>query len=241
MCDPAVLLAMLADTSSALPAAYWICLIVGGGLLVLSLVAGHGHHDVEVDAQTGLDFHAHGDADGGDAAAHPGDLHVDTLHADLAHADAGHVGAAHGHAEGASHLSTWLSIRFAVFFLAVFGAIGVILTHMTTTPARLTLALAVAGGALVGQAVHHLFRLIRRTSGDSTPQLADYVNKLARVTIGIKPPDPGEVVLHVRGGERYVPAAARRGFAIGDEVVVVGYRAGVAEVVSKAEFEQKLE
>jgi membrane protein implicated in regulation of membrane protease activity len=240
MCDPVIPLAMLAGTSSVFLAAYWICLIVGGGLLVLSLIAGHGHHDVDTDAATGLDVHPQGDTDAGDAADHPGDFHVDTLHADLGHADAGHVDTVHGHAEAASHISTWLSIRFAVFFLAVFGAVGVILTHMTTTSPQLTLGLAVAGGALVGQAVHHLFRLIRRTSGDSTPQLGDYVNRLARVTIGIKPPEQGEVVLHVRGGEHYVPAVSGRGFTVGDEVVVVSYRAGVAEVVSRTEYEQKL-
>ena len=50
---------------------------------------------------------------------------VDTLHADLGHADAGHVDTVHGHAEAASHISTWLSIRFAVFFLAVrYGGSG---------------------------------------------------------------------------------------------------------------------
>jgi hypothetical protein len=222
------LIPILAATSAIYVPAYWISLILGGGLLVLSLISGHGHHDFDSDTG-GLDFHPHGDTDANADADAPDLGHIGVIHADVAHA----------HAGSASQLSTWLSIRFAVFFLAMFGAVGVILTHMTDLTPRLTLTLAVAGGALVGQGVHHLFRLIRRTSGNSTPQPIDYVNKLARVTIGISPPDPGEVVLQVRGGERYVPAVAGCAFAIGDEVVVAGYRAGVAEVVSRAQYEQQ--
>jgi membrane protein implicated in regulation of membrane protease activity len=219
---------LLAELSSGFVTAYWIALIVGGGLLVLSLLAGTGNHDVDVDASAGADFHA-------DADVSTGDVHADGAHGDLLHTDL-----AHGHGASAWNLSTCISVRFAVFFLAVFGAIGVVMTYMTSSSPRLVLALALAGGAIVGQAVHHLFRLIRRTSGDSAPQVTDYISKLARVTINIEPPQVGEVALQVRGAERHVPATARRPFTIGDEVVVVGYRAGVAEVVGRDEYEQKL-
>jgi len=219
---------LLAELSSGFVTAYWIALIVGGGLLVLSLLAGTGDHDVDVDASAGADFH-------GDADVSGADVHVDGAHGDLLHTDL-----AHAHGASAWSLSTWISIRFAVFFLAVFGAIGVVMTHMTSSSPRLVLALALGGGAVVGQAVHHLFRLIRKTSGDSAPQVTDYVNKLGRVTINIEPPQVGEVALQVRGMERHVPATARRPFIIGDEVVVVAYRAGLAEVVGRDEYEQKL-
>jgi len=234
---------LLAELSSGFVTAYWVALIVGGGLLVLSLLAGAGDHDVDVDASAEVDFHADADASGvggdvhtdTDAGAAAGETHVEGSHGDLLHADL-----AHAHGAGVWSLSTWISVRFAVFFLAVFGAIGVVMTYMTSSSPRLILALALAGGAIVGQAVHHLFRLIRRTSGDSAPQVTDYINKLARVTINIEPPQVGEVALQVRGAERHVPATARRPFIIGDEVVVVGYRAGVAEVMGREEYEQKL-
>jgi membrane protein implicated in regulation of membrane protease activity len=222
MLENSVLGLVLADSAAVLTAIYWACLVAGGGLLLFSLLAGGDHGNVDVDAHAGLDFHA----DGG----------IDTLHADAGHADVGH--AAHDHP--AAGLSTWFSIRFMVFFVAVFGAVGVVLTHLTGAPTSTTFAVALAAGAVIGQAVHHLFRAIRRTAGNSTPQPQDYVNKLARVTIAVEPPQVGEVALQVRQGERFVPATAADAhtrFNIGDEVVVVTYRGGIAQVVSKEQFE----
>lgn len=225
------LIMVVADAHGALVAAYWICLIVGAGLLLLSACGGAGHSDVDVQGATGMDFHA--DAD---VSVDPSAAGAD-IHADVGHADVGHA----GHAHEAAALSTWFSMRFVVFFLAMFGAVGVILTYFTSLQASMTCGLALAGGAIIGQAAHQIMRLIQRTSGNSTPQPVDYVNKLARVTIPVKHPDQGEVVLQVRGGERYVPAIAAGGvkdFSTGDEVVVIGYRAGVAQVISRTEFER---
>ncbi|MGB2987501.1 MAG: hypothetical protein WBE26_16680, partial [Phycisphaerae bacterium] len=87
----------------SLATAYWICLIIGGGLLVISSIAG-SDTDAGLDADVDTDLSVDGDVD------------VDV--------DAGH---AH-----ASSLATWFSMQFAVFFLAVFGVIGVTMTYMTT-------------------------------------------------------------------------------------------------------------
>lgn len=155
--------------------------------------------------------------------------------------DAGIAHAAHG---GAAALTTWFSLRFVVFFVAMFGAIGAVLHHLTDLGAWTALCVALAVGLVSGQAVHQVFRYIRRTSGNSTTHPQDYVFKLGRVTVMIDGAHNGEVALHVRGGERFVPAVcggATQHFGVGDEVVVVGYRAGVAQVVSRSEFEQQRE
>ena len=226
MCETDCLALVLANMGSALTAAYWVCLILGGGLLLISVLGGVGHSDMDVDAHAGLDFH-HGDLDAAGAPADT-DVHMETLHPEAGHAHDGGASTA---------LSTWVSVRFLVFFLAIFGAVGVILTYMTSTGMASTLAVSAAAGLVLGQAVHHLFRIIRNTSGSGTTQPQDYVNKLARVTIPIIPPDMGEVALQVRGGERFVPAVAHEKFETGAEVVVVTYRAGVAQVVSRREFD----
>jgi len=237
----------LALNVTALTTAYWVCLIVGGGLLLISTFLG-SHADADIDAGDALDaIHgAHMDADF-DADIHAdfdadisADVHADVgADTDLA-THAGHADAAHGALAG---LSTWFSIRFLIFAVAVFGALGVILTHMTDladTRATLVLAIALAGGLAVGQLVHQLLRMVQRTSGDSTPQPWDYVNKLARVTIAINPPRKGQVALLVGQTRRYVAAVAHRSradFNVGDEVVVVAYRAGISEVISRNEHE----
>jgi hypothetical protein len=232
MIETSGLIVGLADTTGALLAAYWICLIVGAGLLILSSLGGGDHPDVDVHAAAGIDFHADADVSV-DPSAAGADFHADLGHPDAIHAT---------HAHDAAALSNWFSMRFVVFFLAMFGAVGLILTYFAALPSSLTCGLALAGGAIVGQAAHQIMRLIQRTSGNSTTQPMDYVHKLARVTIPLKSPDQGEVVLQVRGSERYIPAIAAgnvKNFSTGDEVVVVGYRAGVAQVISRTEYEQR--
>lgn len=234
----ALLALLLADAASILTALYWGGLIVGGGLLLVSVLGGSEHDaGTDVDAGGGFDVdHAHADVDVGgldaDAGLDAGAAgHFDHAGADVAHA---------GHA-GMSALSTWFSMRFVVFFLASFGVVGVILRHLTGLGTWTTFAAAFVAGAALGQGVHQLFRYLRRTSGDSAPRPQDYVFKLARVTIAITPPNKGEIALQVRGVERFVPAVsvnAGHRFASGDEAVVVGYRAGVAQVVTQAEFER---
>lgn len=227
---------ILASVATTLTGAYWGGLIIGGGLLLISVLSG-GHGDADLDIDAGLD----GDLDldlGADS-----DLDVDLGH-DIgvdAGADLGH--AAHGAADGAAALATWFSMRFLVFFAATFGGVGLILTCLTPLGVTTTFLLASSAGVVVGQGVHQLFRYIRRTSGNSTPQAGDYVHRLARVTIAIRHPDKGEVALQVRGTERFIPAVAGGAiseFGSGEEVVVVGYRAGVARVVSREEFERRL-
>jgi membrane protein implicated in regulation of membrane protease activity len=224
----------LADAAYALTAAYWICFIVGGGLLLVSVLGGGDHGSVDVHADTGFDFHADTDAhvefDAGGATAADADLHVDTGHFDA------------GHAHGVAGVATWFSMRFVVFFLAIFGAFGLVLSYLTRASVWTGFGVALVAGLVVGQVVHQVFRAIQRGSGNSTPQPQDYVNKLARVTIPIRHPDPGEIVIQVRSAERYLPAVAcgtDRSHGAGDQVVVVGYRGGVAQVISRQEFEQQ--
>lgn len=220
---------LLADAATVIAGLYWIGLIVGGGLLLVSVLGGGDHHAADVDTG-GFDL----DHAGGDVDFHGGDMPADAGHAE--------VDAVHAH-HAAAALSTWFSVRFVIFFVALFGAFGVILRHFSDLGTWIAFCLALFGGLVGGQGVHHVFRAIRRSSGDSATRPQDYVHKLARVTIAIHPPDKGEVALQVRGGERFVPAVSDGSgrFAAGDEVVVVGYRAGIAHVVSQSDYQQRVQ
>jgi|GEM_PF-757152 len=241
--------------SSSMAAAYIICLIVGGGLLFISTIFG-GHSHADVDADVGADFDVgvepHVDFDVGvephvdfDAGADADvDFHVDTdAHVDVG-ADTGgdlehHVDAHHA-AHGWASVASWLSLRFLIYFAAVFGMVGTVLTYMSELSPNMVAAWAVVSGLVVGQGVHHLFRALQRSDRDTSPSTRDYVNKVARVTVAIIPPRRGEVAIRVRGTERFVPAVARNErdrFDTGDRVVVVSFEAGTAEVVSQEEFE----
>ncbi len=207
-------LAALVATTSTLTTIYWACAVLGVGILLFSSLSG---------AQGGGDGAADVDPGGVDA-------------------DVGHTGDASGadfhHGGGLSTLSTWLSLRFVFFFVAVFGSLGVILSNLSELEERWTLGIALVGGVVVGQTVHQVFRRLRRSEGNSAPEAEDYLNQVGQVTVAIRPPQQGEVAIDVRGGQRFVPAMSRHadiGFTVGDEVVVLGYRHGVAEVVSHKE------
>jgi hypothetical protein len=236
------LMLTLADIWSALSAAYWVCLIVGGGLLTISVLGAFGGHaDADFDVSAGADVDLEGV--GGFDAGHDFDIghDVDVGHdVDMGHdVDAGHDFEA-AHHGSISSVSTWFSMRFLVFFAASFGLIGVCFTNLSAVSPVLTLLTALIGGLIIGQGAHQTFRMIRRTSGNSAVQVRDYLNKPARVTITIDPGQRGEVALSVSDAERFVPAVSKRedtGFAVGDQVYVVTYRAGVAEVISRQEYE----
>lgn len=201
-----------------LPMVYIICLIVGGGLLVISTFLG-GDSDVGGDADVEMDFDADADVDV------EGDAHVEG------------AGVA---AAGGLSLANWFSMRFVVYFIAAFGLIGTALSFTSAMVATPVLIWSVAGGLVMGQAAHQTMRLLKRSSGDGTTAASDFVDKLGRVTLAIEPPQRGEVALQVRGRERFVPAKARRSddrFEVGADVMIVAFNNGTAEVVSKKEYE----
>jgi len=234
-------LAQFATIATVLVALYWVALIVGGGLiLVSSVLGGHGHGDVDVhtdvDVDIAPDLHFDGDA--------AFDFHADAgagleMHADVdsdfagdLHADADHL--------ALSSVSTWFSLRFVVYFLAAFGAVGVVLTNLSDVSTPVIAVSALLAGVLVGQIVHQTIRAIRRSSGDSTTHVRDYVNRIGRVTIAVSRASKGEVAVHIGQGERYLPAMSRRAdetFARDESVAVIAYRGGVAEVISQQEYE----
>jgi len=198
---------------------YIVCLIVGGGLLLLSSV-----------------FSSHGDT--GDFAldhAAP-DASLDHHTGDFDHS----VDHGHGHHVSTFSIATWFSLQFLIYFVAVFGLVGTTLTYGSAVSATTVLVAAIVSAVIVGQLVHQAMRYLKKTGQGSEICTEDFLNKPARVTVTITPPRHGEVAVPLHSGERFVSAVAKRSddkFRAGDRVVVVSFRNGVAEVVSKEEFE----
>ncbi len=205
---------------AALATVYIIALIVGGGLLLLSLfMTGHGSTDVHADLSGDLGMSGHAPA---------GDLHQG---GDMGH----HTGGGHG-----LPLASWFSLQFAVYFLAMFGLIGTTLTFAGKVGPVAVLTSALVGGFIVGQLVHQTLRALKRSGVGSDLTAEDFLKRPARVSIAIDPPRRGEIAVTSRSGERFLPAVSRRGddrFKVGDRVVVVGLSHGVAEVLSKEEYD----
>ncbi len=219
MTDNFMLAASFLPIAQSMGSVYVICLIVGCGLLAISTVFA-GQHDAGVDGDVGTDFGADGQADFGT------DGHFD------------HAG--HGHVGSVLSLSSWFSIHFLVYFAAMFGLVGTVLTYVQGGRSGAILVASVVGGLIAGQGVHQLLRYLRRSSSNSLTSSGEYLNQVARVTVAIAPSTKGEIAVRVRGRERFVVATGKRAedeFHVGDEVGIVGFGAGRAEVVSRKEFE----
>jgi len=209
-----------------LSALYWACGVFGGAFMFLTLLGGDSDTDVDVDADIDVDFDADLDVDAGVDADGGGVLDASEA---LGHAHA-----------GALSLATWFSFRFLVYFTFAFGALGVLLTYLTDLGRLVVLLISLVGGLAAGQGVHQLFRQIRRASGNSAADIGDYIGKVGRVTVDIEYPQKGQVAVHVRSRERYLPALATREgdvFKQGEEVVIASYQGGIARVVSRKEHE----
>jgi len=226
------ILQAVAPLLAALPAlepVYIICLIVGGGLLVISTVfGGQTNGGVDVATDTGVDFGGDVNVDAAPDVDVSPDAPIDT-------------GPAHAHGHGGGlGLSSWFSISFLIYFAAMFGLVGTVLSYMSKASSGAVLAWALVGGIVVGQLVHQALRFLRRSSGNSQVRKDDFLNQLARVTVALGPNQCGEVAVRAAGRERFVAAVTRRTddkFAVGDTVAIVGFSGGKAEVVSKDEFE----
>ena len=205
---------------------YVVSLVVGGGMLLIStLFGGHAGTDVHVDGDFSFSGDVHADV--------PSDVHVDP-----SGGTDGALDGVAGHGHEWFSLTSWFSISFVVYFLAVFGLVGTSLSFLSEIESGKVAALALATGLIAGQGVHQLLRFLRRTSGNSALNMSEYLNRSACVTIAIDGHKKGEVAVSVRGGTRYLPAAARqpdKRFNKGDHVVIISINDAIAEVVSRDE------
>jgi len=191
---------------------YLFAAILGGGLLLLSVLAG-GEHD------------AHGDASGLDAGH-------DVDH-DLGHdSDAGHD--VHG---GAGEIVLGLfRPRNLTFFLAGFGLTGTLLTLLSpwSAGASLVPSLAMGFGAMV--ATHAMFTWLKRsdTAVDVVSD-SDMEGCVGRVVVPIGPGERGRIACQLGEREVHLVAALAEGYTQelppGREVVVLSVTDTIAHVM----------
>ncbi|UCC48340.1 MAG: hypothetical protein JSV41_12890 [Gemmatimonadota bacterium] len=196
---------------------YILAAILGGGLLLFSVLSG-AHHDVgHVDA-SGL----HADLSGVDADVSGVDVHADhDIH--VAHDAAGEL------------VLGLFRPRNIIFFLTAFGFTGTLLT-LFGNPANLTfvLALGMGGGAML--LTHTLFTWLRRSEiGIDALSEREIEGCTARVVLPLSPGGRGRVACVIADREHYITARlaadVSESVAAGSEVVILHVEEGVAEVV----------
>ncbi len=191
---------------------YLFAAILGGGLLLFSVLAG-GDHD------------AHADASGFDADH---DIGHDVDH-DLGHdADAGHGGA------GELVLGLFRP-RNLTFFFAAFGLTGSLLTLLSPWSATASLlpSLGMGLGAMV--VTHGVFEWLRRSeSAVDVVSDSDIEGCVGRVVLPLEPGERGRIACRIGDREIYMIATLAEGYPTlppGREVVVLKVFETVAHVM----------
>ncbi len=199
---------------------YILSAMLGGGLLLFSLLSG-AHHDVgDVDAPVDVD--ASFDADVSGVDAHVGGLDADH---DV------HV----GHDAAGELVLGLFRPRNLIFFMAAFGLTGTLLTW-TGTPEGTTLGLALGMGGGAWLLTYGVFTWLRRSDvGVETLSEREIEGRAGRVVLPVSPDASGRVSCLIADQEQYItarlaPDVSRR-LEPGDEVVIVRVEDGVAEVI----------
>ena len=200
---------------------YILSAMLGGGLLLFSVLSG-AHHDVgDVDAPVDVD------ASGFDAD-------VSGVDADIGGVDADHD--VHVFHDGAGELVLGLfRPRNFIFFMAAFGLTGTLLTW-TGTPEGTTLGLALGMGGGAWLLTYGVFTWLRR-SDVAVEALSEREIEgcTGRVVLPVSPDKSGRVSCLIADQEQYITARLARDVSRrlepGDEVVIVRVENGVAEVV----------
>lgn len=186
---------------------------------------GHVGHSIHMDAthavQAGTDSHAHGPA--ADHATHT-----------QAH------GNTHGQGQGQTNQSSsfdwfaYINPTSIVFFLIGFGFFGYVFHNTTHLLLPITLVLSGVSGLIIAGLLLLLFsRIFSNIEGETEQDVADRTGLLGTVSIPIQENGMGEILYTSPAGLRKsIPARSVGGQRLerGQEVVVVNYQNGVAEV-----------
>ena len=151
--------------------------------------------------------------------------------------NAGHAGHAstNQHAAGTGlNLLTYINPTSIVLFLLGFGFFGYIFHATASLALPLALVLAIVSGLVIATILLlALSRVFRDSESETEQDVSDRVGLLGKVSIPIQENGLGEILYVSPGGMRKsIPAKSTDGRRLerGQEVVVINYERGVAEV-----------
>jgi membrane protein implicated in regulation of membrane protease activity len=214
---------------------YVICMVAGGGLVLLSAFGADGDVDgidadgIDIDADAGLDFDADAGAEigGGGGGGGAGEVAAGAM---TVSNDANAIATTAGRD---ALWRTLFSFRFWTFASAFFGLTGVTLTFTTGLLSGMVAALAGATGAGIGLLADRTIRFMRRREVDSTIHMHDLVGREATVLLPVSKERPGKIRVQVgpREVEYLATTDEETPFARGDSAIVIDFSGDRARVV----------
>ncbi len=213
------------------------CFLLGFGFFLVAGLMGHGHGD-------GGHIHAHAHLDVGglhhaaiDTGGHVG--HAGHAGHNAGHTPGAHSGSSNAGDQQAGHhsdfsLAAYLNPTSIALFLLGFGFFGYVFHNLTPGLASFSLLLAfVCGIVLAAALLFALSRLFANVESATEQDVVDRTGMLGKVSITIPEKGLGEIIYTSPGGLRKsIPARGLNGQRLerDEEVVVVNYQQGVAEV-----------
>ncbi|HQV31807.1 MAG TPA: DUF1449 family protein [Calditrichia bacterium] len=198
---------------------YLLCLVTGGLLIAVTLFTGGddaAEADLGGDVDTDVDFDGDVDVD----ADMDADFHGDAP-------DAGHA------VEGLR----FLSLRNIIFFVAIFGLTGTLLSLLGTIQ-LITLPLAIVMGGAAASVQHRLLNYLLGSQVGETTSVDSLVGHKAIVLIDIARGQRGKIRLDSQGQTLQLLAdlsdtAGKEHFSVGDEVLIVEVARQIALVAEE--------
>jgi hypothetical protein len=183
------------------------------------------------------------------AASHHFDLHVGGHTSGSAPHTVGHAGGTHAVGHGAStqqaqgnaiSILSYVNPTSIVLFLLGFGFFGYVFHNTAHLALPMTLLLAGAGGLVIAVLMLvMLMRVFGDSEGETIQDVSDRTGLLGKVSVTIQENALGEITYTSPGGMRKsVPARSIDGRRLerDQEVVVVNYQRGIAEVETWERF-----
>lgn len=134
------------------------------------------------------------------------------------------------------------STRNLTFFLAAFGAAGLLLHWLGVAPGATAVVAAGLGSVAMGLP-HAVFTWLKRT--DAAVEIfgdADFTGLLARVVLPISGTERGQIACTIAGREMYLTAQLDAGapstLQVGDEVIILHADDGIATVITASQIDQ---
>ena len=245
--------------------AYLFCLIVGGGLVFVSLISGLGETDADLDADAdadvGGDVGADMDADlgadvgGADFDVAAGDFDVDDLPFDFdldgadidadadIDAESGSGGLTEYEVSRQKRFNPFVSLKFWTFTAAFFGLTGTLFEGLGlwSSPTGI-FVLSLGIGLSMGTAMAYLIHIADQGAGKGLSE-RDYLGASADVRLPIRPDKAGKIRVRVRGriiDMRAELADDEEALEMNDKCFVIGIEEETAQVISAAAVEQQL-
>ena len=200
-------------------------LLLGGILILASIVLGGGDDDFDKDLSLDKDFDFNADADA--------DIDVDA-DAEL-HADVDSVADLDG--EG---WLPFLSMRFWTFALACFGMSGAIMSVLGTGD-WVSAPVSVVTGIVLGWAVAYVFHRLKKDTVTTNTSTASLVNQEGKALLPVSKDERGKIRISLGTEIIDIVAITNDPMPIerGENVIVVSVNDGVAVISSMTPLSQK--